>query len=75
MIQSPSKFAAHVPNRELKYADQVLKFPVRFSWGIPRKTEMRQGIFVTFGASKGPKFAKFPVSSLMIREFHAERAG
>jgi hypothetical protein len=34
----PSKFAAHVPSRELKFADQILKFPVRFSREFSEKT-------------------------------------
>jgi hypothetical protein len=39
------KFAAHVPNKELKFAGQILKFPVRFSKEFAEKQETDTGFW------------------------------
>ena len=49
-------------------------FPVRLSREFRQKTERRQGLFDPNPTPNRPKSRKFPVFSLMIREFGTQRA-
>jgi hypothetical protein len=49
-----------------------LKFPVPFSREFSEKDQWWRELSDRLEAQKRPKTRKFPVFSLMIREFHAE---
>ena len=54
--------------------DLEAEIPVRLSRVFRQKPERRRGFFGCNPASRGPKSRKFPVFSLMIREFDAENS-
>ncbi len=60
------------PDPPIEFPDNVSKFPVRLSREFRRKPQRRQGFFGRNSAPRWPKSRKFPVFSLMIREFDAE---
>jgi len=55
-----------------KFPDPPIKFPDPLSREFGQKPERKQGLFSPKSASGHPKSPKFPVFSLMIREFGAE---
>ena len=60
------------PDPEINFPDSFLKFPDSLSREFRPKPQRRQRFFGCKRASRGSKSRKFPVFSLMIREFDLE---
>ena len=60
------------PDTPTKFPDNVLKFPDPLSREFGYKPERGQGFFACDPVLRRAKSGKFPVFSLMIREFDAE---
>jgi hypothetical protein len=63
------RFPDRAPIREHRFPVIHLKFPVPISREFSEKAQTPQGIFRGENPNRGPIYAKFPVFSLMIREF------
>src|SRR5208337_1198873 len=60
------------PDPPIKFPDNLSKFPDPLSREFREKPERRKGLFGPNSTPRRPKPRKFPVFSLMIREFDAE---
>jgi len=69
VLKIATKFADRKRIRELQFPDPRSKFPVPISRELSAKEHVSRGVLAGDEAQIGPKFAKFPVFSLLIREF------